>query len=175
MIGYVPADPVNVHPAEQRAAVLFRHANAGGASTRHVIFALMLACLASALVVAENLVSNWDEGSLLTAWVVFCGALFAVAALYADVLMAGARRIGAMYQAGAQRRAAARADARFLATAQSDPRIMQELRAAILRSKAEDEATEVAPAVGLLSRMGGLHETPSLYVALSRVQSGHYH
>jgi len=177
MTGFVNANHPTVHPGVQRAEVLFDIVNGRSmrGSTRHVIAFLLVAALASTLAVAEALVANWDEGSLLTAWAVLCAALFAGVALYSDLLVAGAKRVAAWFRAGAERRASARADALFLAAADRDPRIMEELRAAIARSKAEDETTDVAPAVSLLSKMTGAHETPSLYVAMSRVQSGQFH
>ncbi|WP_218509996.1 hypothetical protein [Variovorax sp. dw_308] len=177
MTSFVNANHPTIHPGVERAEVLFDIVNGKRAGARHVVAFLLVAALSSALVVAEALVTNWDEGSLLAAWAVLCAALFAGTALYADVLAAGAKRVGKVFVAGAQRRANARADALFLASAERDPRIMQELRAAIERSKAESEVTEVAAAAtpNLLTRMAGLHETPSLYVALARVQSGHFH
>jgi hypothetical protein len=171
MTAFVNANHPTVHPGVERAEVLFDIVNGKRAGVRHVIAFLLVAVVSSALVVAEALVTNWDEGNLLAAWAVLCVALFAGVALYADVLAAGVKRF-------AQRRASARADALFLATAERDPRIMADLRAAIERSKAEDELTEVAapaPTPNLLTRMAGLHETPSLYTALARVQSGHFH
>jgi hypothetical protein len=177
MTSFVNPNHPTIHPGVERAEVLFDivSGKSGRAGTRHVIAFLLVAAVSSALVVAEALVTNWDEGSLLAAWAVLCAALFAGAALYADLLVAGVKRVGKVLNAGAQSRAAARADALFLATAERDPRIMQDLRAAIARSKVEAEATEVALAPVGKSKLTALHETPSLYVALARVQSGHFH
>jgi len=177
MTAFVNANHPTVHPGVERAEALFGivSGNSKRASTRHVVAFLLVAVVSSALVVAEALVTNWDEGNLLAAWAVLCAALFAGAALYADLLVAGVKRVGKFLSAGAESRAAARADALFLATAESDPRIMQELRAAIARSKSEEEVTAVAPAPVRTSKLTALHETPSLYVALARVQSGHFH
>ncbi|MEJ8845151.1 hypothetical protein [Variovorax rhizosphaerae] len=177
MTSFVNANHPTFHPGVKRAEVLFDIVNGkskrGG--SRHVIAFLLVAAVSSALVFAEALVTSWDETSLLAAWAVLCAALFAGAALYADVMVGGLKRIGALLGAAAESRAAARADALFLATAERDPRIMQELRAAIERSKVEAEATEVVPAPVRKSKLTALHETPSLYVALARVQSGHFH
>jgi hypothetical protein len=178
MTSFVHTDHSEAHAGVQRAEALLDVI--GGAykraTSRHVIAFLLIASVSSALVVADALVSNWDEGKLLAAWVVLCGALFAGIALYADLLFAGARRVAAFFRAGAQRRAAARADARFLATAQSDPRVMQELRAALMRNKSEGDAVDaIVPAEGLMSKLTGANEVPSLYVALARMKSGHFH
>ncbi|MEJ8857028.1 hypothetical protein WKW79_20800 [Variovorax robiniae] len=177
MTAFVNANHPTIHPGVERAEVLLNMVNGNSrrAGTRHVIAFLLVAAVSSALVVAEALVTNWDEGSLLVAWAVLCAALFAGAALYADLLVAGVKRVGEVLSAGAEARAAARADALFLASAESDPRIMADLRAAIARSKAEQELTEVAPAPVRKSTLTAMHETPSLYVALARVQSGHFH
>jgi len=177
MSSFVNANHPTVHPGVQRAEVLFDivSGNSKRAGTRPVIAFLLVAAVASSLVVAEALVTHWDESSLLAAWAVLCAAVFAGAALYADKMLAGVKRVGALLSAGAESRARARADELFLATAKSDPRIMADLRAAIARSTAADESVDVAPAVSMLSKLAGTHETPSLYVALARVKSGHFH
>lgn len=177
MTSFVHVDQPTVHPGVERASALIdqiQAARRNPQSARPLVLLLIAALVAAALVTADKLVSNWDEGHLLAAWTVLCAAGFAVLALYANVLRAGVQRIAALWQGFAQRRAAGQADARFLASAQSDPRIMQELQIAMTRQR--DAVTAVQPAL----RAAPVVETaaatsPTLYEAMRRMNSARYY
>jgi len=70
MTSFVHVDQPTVHPGVQRAEVLFGHLKAarGGSSARPLILLLIVAIVSAVLVVADTIVSHWDEGALLAAW-----------------------------------------------------------------------------------------------------------
>lgn len=201
MTTFVHPEQPPVHPGLQRAEVLFGRfgtARYTGVGARHLLTLLLLAVVAVAVVVADVLVSDWTESRLLAAWVVLCGSLFAAVALYADALGRGLRRIAAPLRAFAEHNAAARADAHFLATAQSDPRVMYELQAAMLRhnvaqsdprvmrelqaalrhhNAVAEAATASAARPEALARMSGRSEQarmPTLYATLRRLNASRH-
>ncbi|RZL61175.1 MAG: hypothetical protein EOP81_17990 [Variovorax sp.] len=179
MTSFVHVDQPTVHPGVERASVLIdqiQAARRNPQSARPLVLLLIAAMVAAGLVAADKLVSNWDEGRLLAAWTVLCAAAFAVLALYANVLRAGVQRGSALWQGFAQRRAAASSDARFLATAQNDPRIMQELQIAMTRQRdavvAAEPTVQAAPAPVATARAT---RTPTLYEAMRRMNSSRYY
>ncbi|MBT2333307.1 hypothetical protein J7E49_05255 [Variovorax paradoxus] len=182
MTSFVHVDQPTVHPGVQRAEVLFgqiKAARAGANGSRPLIALLIVAVVAAALVVADKLVSNWDEGALLAAWAVLCGAAFAGIALFAGPLRNAFARVAGVWNAAAQRRASDRADARFLETAKNDPRIMQELQAATWRQQSEGTVpAAVAAKVDALARVAARSSEarmPTLYEAMRRMNSSRYY
>jgi hypothetical protein len=136
MTQFVHVDQPTVHPGVQRAEVLFERvqaARSNSTSSRPLLILLLVAIVAAVLVVTEKLVANWDEGALLAAWTVLCGAVFAVIALFAGSLRNAGSSLAANWRAGAERRSLAQADARFFESAKRDPRVMQDLQAALWR------------------------------------------
>lgn len=174
MTSFVHVDQPTVHPGVQRAEVLFGQIKAarGAGGSRPLIILLLVAVVASVMVVADKFVSNWDEGALLAAWTVLCAAAFGVIALFAGSLRS-------VWQAGAERRAEARADARFLETAKNDPRVMQELQAAVWRQQADGGVDAVVVAkIDAVARMAQRTEEarmPTLYEAMRRLNSSRYY
>ena len=180
MTSFVHVDQPQVHPGVQRAEVLFDRISAARstrAGTRHLLALLLVAVVSVALVVADTLVSDWNEGRLLAAWMVLCGALFAAVALYADAIRGAALRVVAGFRGMAARQAAARADARFLATAQNDPRVMQELQAAITRRNSEEDVASRAstPAAATRRPAPQRDQMPTLYEAMRRLNASRYY
>jgi len=180
MTSFVHVDQPLVHPGVQRAEILFGRFNEvrrNGASSRHLILLLLVAVLASAMVVVDTLVSNWTEASVLAAWVSLCAFAFAGLALYADMFRAGFARVAGVFRASAERRAAAYADARFLASAQSDPRVMQELQAAMTRRNSDAEVAAVAQPAAPAPTAKRLDEVqmPTLYEAMRRLNASRYY
>jgi hypothetical protein len=104
--------------------------------TRSIAALLLAAVVAGLLVVADRLVDSWASDQLFAAWVVLWAVAFAALALFA----APARRLAGGLMQGldgwSQRVAQSRADERLWATAQSDPRVMSDLMAAVTRSEA---------------------------------------
>ncbi|BEP64146.1 hypothetical protein GmRootV213_47000 [Variovorax sp. V213] len=182
MTSFVHVDQPTVHPGVQRAEVLFgqiQAARAGAKGSRPLIVLLIVAVVSAVLVVADTLVSNWDEGALLAAWAVLCGAAFGIAALFAGSLRNVFAGVAGAWNAAAQRRASARADARFLETAKNDPRVMQELQAATWRQQSEGKvSTATAAKVDALARVAARSSEarmPTLYEAMRRMNSSRYY
>lgn len=177
MTSFVHVEQPTVHPGVERATVLIdqiQAARRNPQSARPLVLLLIAAMVAAGLVAADKLVSNWDEGRLLAAWTVLCAAGFAVLALYASVLRAGLQRGAALWQGLGQRRVAARSDERFLAAAQNDPRLMQELQIAMLRQcDAQEAARPEVPAAPVVVAQAA--RTPTLYEAMRRMNSGRYY
>lgn len=180
MTSFVHVDQPTVHPGVRRAEVLFgqiQAARAGANGARPLIALLIVAIAAAVLVVTDSLVSNWNEGGLLAAWTVFCVAAIALFAVFAGSVRKTS--LAAAWRAAAQRRASARADARFLQTAQSDPRVMQELQAAVWRQQSEGtvSVSEVAKidAVARMSSRSQEVRMPTLYEAMRRMNNSRYY
>ncbi len=104
--------------------------------TRSIAALLLAAVVSGLLVVADRLVDSWASNQLMAAWVVLWLVAFAAMALFA----APARRLATGLVQGLDawslRVAQARSDDRLWATAQSDPRVMSDLMAAVSRSEA---------------------------------------
>ena len=93
--------------------------------------AMLLAAAVSALaVVADQLIDTWADGHLMLAWI----ALWSVVFIGSLLLTGTASRVGQKLMSALNRwarsQAQARADARLLAMARFDPRIMADLRTA---------------------------------------------
>jgi hypothetical protein len=180
MTSFVHVDQPTVHLGVRRAEVLFgqiQAARAGAKGTRPLIALLIVAVAAAVLVVTDSLVSNWNEGSVLAVWTVFCLAAIALFALFASSVRQSS--VGDALRAAAQRRASARADARILDTAKSDPRVMQELQAAMWRQQSQGTvaAADVAKidAVARMSVRSQEARMPTLYEAMRRMNSSRYY
>ncbi|MEO5737177.1 MAG: hypothetical protein ABIQ82_06940, partial [Variovorax sp.] len=105
MTSFVHVDQPQVHPGVQRAEILFgrfSEVRRNSAGSRHLILLLMVAVMASAMVVVDTLVSNWTEASVLAAWVSLCAFAFAALALYASIFRAGFARVAAVFRESAQ-------------------------------------------------------------------------
>jgi len=180
MTSFVHVDQPTVHPGVRRAEVLFgqiQAARAGANGARPLIALLIVAIAAAVLVVTDALVSNWSEGGLLAVWAVLCVAAIALFALFAGSV--GKSGVAGLWRAASQRRAAARADARFLETAKNDPRVMQELQAAVWRQQSEGTvpAAEAAK-IDALARMSQRSQEvrmPTLYEAMHRTNNSRYY
>jgi hypothetical protein len=94
---------------------------------------LLAASLAALLVVADQVISTWSDGHLLAGWVALWTVAFAVLALMAPPL----RQVAAFLAGGFIRHIAdmraAQAEMRMWEIAAHDPRVMEEIRAAMAR------------------------------------------
>lgn len=154
MTSFVHVEQPATHPGVARAEAVIDHLRAARRSfdgARGLAVLLLSAIVASLLVVADKLVSTWNDGGLLVAWLVLWGVAFAALAFFAGTARGLALRVSASVRAAARRRAAARADAQFLAYAEKDPRILSELQAISARQE---------------------EEVPTLSLALSQVRLG---
>jgi hypothetical protein len=160
MTSFIHVDKPATHPGIVRAEAAIeqvRAARRGFDGARGLAALLLAAIVSSLLVVADRLVSISQEGGLMVAWLVLWAVAFIGLALFAGTARSLAvRAIGAARNV-AKRRAAARADERFLAYAKHDPRIMNELNVIATHQQAVD-----AP-------------VPTLHDALRRVNLGQYY
>lgn len=125
-------------------------ADAAPVQAPRTLVALLLAAAVSALaVVADRLVDTWADGHLFAAWVAMWTVVFACSLLLAAPARRVAQRVMTVLNGWARRRALARADARFMALASSDSRLMADLR--VLRDRAQATASPVTPAVAGLA------------------------
>lgn len=110
---------------------------AGSTVGHRGLSAMLLAAMASALiVVADQLIETWADGHLMLAWVVLWVIGFAALALFAGSAHTLAKASMGALNGWAARSAQARADRRLWASALADPRIMDDIQAAIDRSNA---------------------------------------
>ena len=141
MTSFVHLNYANEHPGVQRAeAIAEAVADAGwfgrGFDSTTGLAAMLLAAMVAALmVVADQLVSVWADGYLLASWVTLWAIAFAALALMAPMAHRVASSMSASLKQRGIRVARERADAQYWASAKSDPRVMAELQAAILRSE----------------------------------------
>lgn len=167
MTNFVHVDQPATHPGVVRAEAVIANIRA---ARRHIdgargLAALLLAAVVSSLlVVADGLMSTWNEGGLLVAWLVLWGVAFAAIAFFAGTARSLAVRAVNAMRSAARRRVAARQDAQFMAYAQFDPRVLHEVQ--VIGS--HQEAIATAP-------VAERPVVPSLYQALRRVNLGQYY
>ncbi len=138
MTSFVHLNYANEHPGVQRAEAVAEavgRLRRGFDSTKGLAAMLLAALVAALMVVADQLVSVWADGYLLASWVTLWAIAFAALALMAPTAHRVASSMSAALQAYVIRRTNARIDERYWASAKSDPRIMADLQAAILRSE----------------------------------------
>jgi hypothetical protein len=108
---------------------------------------VLAAIVSTLLVVADHYVDNWAGERLLAAWVVLWMVAFAALALFATPARRLAAQIGQGLDAWSLRIARNRADERLWATAQADPRVMADLKAAV--SRCDVTAPRITAALGM--------------------------
>lgn len=138
MTSFVHIDYPEQHPGVARAEAVIEAAGRlrqGFDGTRGIAALLLGAVVSALLVLADRLVDSWAGDRLMAAWVVLWLVAFAALALFAKP----ARRLSVLLvqrlDGWSQRVASDRADQRLWATAQSDPRVMSDLKAAMARSE----------------------------------------
>ena len=116
-------------------------------ATKSLATMLLAALVAALVVVADQLINTWADGHLLAAWVALWSVAFVAIASLAPAAKRAAVSLSAQAKAWSHRTMMAQSEARYWESAQSDPRIMAELQAAILRSEeATPAAAQSAPA-----------------------------
>jgi len=139
MTSFVHVETPATHPGVVRAETVIervRTARRGEGGARGLAALLLAAIVSSLLVAADRLMSTTEEGGLLVAWAVLWGVAFVAIALFAGTARKLADRLLVAARNSARRRAAARADAEFLAYAKFDPRILRDLQAIATRHEA---------------------------------------
>jgi len=107
---------------------------AEGTSSRALASVMLAAGVAALVVVADQLLESWAERHEIAAWLILWGvAVAAIALLRGITRMAARKAMGALdhWSAGMAKR---RADERLWSMAQTDPRLMADLQAALDRS-----------------------------------------
>jgi len=181
MTSFVHVEQPAAHPGVTRAEAVFDHLRTAGHGIdgSRGLAALLLAAVVSALlVVADKLVSNLNEGGLLAAWLVMWAVAFVALAFFAGTARTLATRATVSWRAYARRHAAAQADARFLAHAKHDARIMNDIQAAVTRHEAVTGVTAKVPAQlsrAIVAQRSADVKVPTLYEAMRRVNLGKYY
>jgi hypothetical protein len=120
-------DPVNSSP------LLIGNMGSALDGSRTLAGMLLAAVMAALLVVADQVIETWTDGHLLAGWVALWTVAFAALALLAPPL----RHVAAFTAGGLGRRLQnwrmAREEARMWDMASHDPRVMEEIRAAMSR------------------------------------------
>ena len=94
--------------------------------------AMLLAAIVSALVVAaDSVVDSYADGHLLAGWIVLWAVGFASLALFAGTARSAGSALSTALHGWAGRRAQRKSDAHLRVLAQSDPRIMADIQAAV--------------------------------------------
>jgi len=112
-------------------------------SSRLLAALLLAAAIAALAVVVDQLMQTWADEHLFTAWVAMWAVLFAGTLLLAGTARRLAGRVMQALDGWAQPRARARADARFLALARTDRRLMADLQ--VVRDHAAPAGAQTAP------------------------------
>ena len=106
------------------------------ATTRGMTTVLLATVVSALILLADQLVDTWADDHLFMAWVALWMLVFATLAVFAPVLKRQLDVVYAEWTSWRSQVAATRSEAAFLASAQNDPRVMEDLRAAILRHEA---------------------------------------
>jgi hypothetical protein len=146
MASFVDIKYSTQHPGLARAESAFdavRQLGHGLAGSRSLATLLLSAMAAAVMVVAYQVMDSVAEGHLMVLWVSMWAAAFVVLALLAGAASSLAARIKAGLDAWSRSMARSRADQRLWAMAQSDPRVMGDLQAAMSRAEAAPSAAPV--------------------------------
>ncbi len=163
---------VNVkYPAEHPGVVRVEAALAAAgqlkkqvSGTRGLAMLLLSAMVAAATVVAYQVMDSVAEGHLLVIWIALWAVAFAALALFAGSARRLAARTVSGLNAWSLAIAQARADVRLWEAAKSDPRVMADLQAAIVRQEVAKEAVQSPMAVGAERRLLTPRGSPSYYI-----------
>jgi small-conductance mechanosensitive channel len=121
------------HDARNSSPLLIGDMGSALDGSRTLAGMLLAAAMAALLVVADQVIDTWSDGHLLAGWVALWTVAFAALAVLATPL----RQLSALAARGFFRRmAAARAaqtEARMWEMASHDPRVLEEIRAAVAR------------------------------------------
>ena len=109
----------------------------GFSGTRGLAMLLLSAMVAAIMVVADQLMESVSEGRLLVLWVALWTVAFVALAIFAGTARRIASRLKTGLDSWSRRVAQSRADQRLWTIAQSDPRVMSDLHAAMLRAEVQ--------------------------------------
>ena len=144
MSSFIHIDQPAEHPGVARASAALdymrnaRHSFNGSSGLAAVLLAAMVSAL---LVVADRVISSWTDGGLVAGWIALWVVAFVALALFSDSTRALATRMTSVWRESARRRAIDRQDRQMWYMAQSDGRVMADIKAAI--SRASDNSARV--------------------------------
>lgn len=147
---------LNATPAAQRPA---RRAD----GSRPLAALLLAAAVAALAVVVDQLMQTWADDHLFAAWVAMWAVLFAGTLLLAGTARRLAGRVMVALDGWAQRRALARANARFQALARTDRRLMADLQVARDRAEPVLPLVSVAPAAPVATPVADTEPSTSAF------------
>lgn len=147
MTSFVHLDYPSEHPGVARAEALYAQGEAISSGTSaawrkfkssfdtacSLATLLMAAVVAALVVVADQLVDTWVDGHLFAAWVALWTLVFATLAVFAPLIKALVSDATHKFDTWRARALVARSQQAYLEVARRDPRVMADLRAAILR------------------------------------------
>lgn len=128
---YIAHRLADVDRATTESVTAGRHR--GFDSTKGLSFMLLAAMVSSLVVVADQLVETWVNGHLMVAWIALWVVCFTAMAIFAGAARKLALATVAGLNAWSVKRAQARADDRLWTVAQTDPRMMADINAAMAR------------------------------------------
>lgn len=147
MTSFVHLDYSSKHPGVERVGSAIEAAQQlgdGFSGTRALATFLLSALAAAIMVVAYKVMDSVAEGHLLVMWIAMWAVAFAVLASFAGAARDVAVRLKASLDSWSRSMAESRADERMWAVAQSDPRVMADLRIAVTREESLPVAAPVA-------------------------------
>ncbi len=133
--GRTPVDVAVVSAASPRA-------QARNHPARGLAAMLLAAIVAALLVAADSVVDSYADGHLLAGWIVLWAVAFASLAMFAGAARSAGSALSTALHGWAGRHAQRKSDADLLFAAQSDPRIMADIQAAVGHAASMGETPE---------------------------------
>lgn len=158
MTSFVHLEYSNQHPGVARvesAIASAQQIKRNFSSTRSLAMLLLSAIAAAVMVAAYQVMDSMADGHLLALWIGLWAVAFATLAAFASTARNLFVKVKASLDTWSHSIASTRADERLWAMAQTDARLMADLRAVMTRNDAGDEGLRfVAPAssVGKLAQ-----------------------
>jgi hypothetical protein len=146
MTTFVNNNPITNHTGANRVEAAIAGAGQikrGFSGTRGLATLLLSAVVAAVMVVANQVMDSVAEGHLLVMWMALWISAFIALALFAAPARGLAQRVKTGLDTWSAGIAERRADDRLMAAAQADPRVMQDLQAAMSRVEADQPVGEV--------------------------------
>lgn len=129
-------EPIHLNQREEKmtAQVQSGAHSVDRSSSRALASLLLAAGVATLVVLADHLLASWAERHEVAAWLILCGIAVAAITLLRGITRALARQAMVALDRWSAAMAKRRADERLWSIAQTDPRIMADLQAALSRS-----------------------------------------
>ena len=124
-------NPVRTHADAATVSAASPGANVRNHPPRGLAAMLLAAIVAALVVVADSVVDSYADGHLLAGWIVLWAVGFAALAMFAGAARNAGTALSSALHGWAGRRVQHRSDADLLFAAQSDPRIMADIQAAV--------------------------------------------